>query len=211
VSPERQWWLRTLAVFQSPRAVFAALRPDSDEEAAARQEPITALVWLAGIAVVLATRARGRFLDDPEIDEVLLPVLAFIAGGIYGVAAYWLGGAFLHAGLRGAGGRGSFRRARHVLAFASAPLALSLFLVWPLRLAIYGADSFRTGGNDEGAGVLAFDGLSAAFGLWSFALLVLGVSVIERWTIVRALVAVALAVLAIAAVTAFVLLPLTAA
>jgi hypothetical protein len=211
VTPERQWWLRTLAVFQSPRSVFAALRNDSDEQAAARQEPITALVFLAGIAGILSTGASGRFLDDPAVDEVVLPVLAFVAGGFYGIASYWIGGAFLHAGLRGAGGQGSFRRARHVLAFAAAPLALSLVVVWPLRLAIYGTDSFRTGGSDEGTGALAFEALFGAFGLWSFVLLVLGVSVVQRWTVVRALVAVALAVLAIAAVTAFVVLPLTAA
>jgi hypothetical protein len=29
-SSERDWWLRILAVFQAPYAVFAALRDDSD-------------------------------------------------------------------------------------------------------------------------------------------------------------------------------------
>lgn len=211
MSPERQWWLRTLAVFQSPRTVFAALRDDSEAQAAARQEPITAIVFLAGIAGILSTGATGKLLDDPAIDGLLVAVLAFLTGGLYGVASYWIGGAFLHAGLRGAGGGGSFRRARHLLAYSAAPLALSLVAVWPLRLAIYGSDTFRTGGNDEGAGPLAFEAASAAFAVWSVALLVLGVSVVHRWTAVRALVAVALAVLAVAAVTAFVLLPLTAA
>jgi len=36
--------------------------------------------------------------------------------------------------------------------FASAPLALSLLLVWPVRLAIYGDDLFRSGGSDTGTG-----------------------------------------------------------
>jgi hypothetical protein len=51
---ERAWWLRTLAVLQAPTPVFAALRDDSQEAAAARQEPVTAIVLLAGIASVLA-------------------------------------------------------------------------------------------------------------------------------------------------------------
>ena len=210
MSPERQWWLRTLAVFQSPRAVFGALRDDSEEQATARQEPIIAIVLLAGIAGILSAGATGRLLDDPAIDRVLVAVLAFLTGALYGAVSYWIGGLFLHAGLRGAGGQGSFRRARHLLAFAAAPLALSLFVVWPLRLAIYGSDTFRTGGEDEGAGPLLFEAATGAFALWSLALLVLGVSAVHGWAWTRALVAVALAVLAVAAVTALVLLPLTA-
>jgi hypothetical protein len=211
VSPERQWWLRTLAVFQSPRAVFAALRDDSDEQATARQEPIIAIVLLSGIAGILSAGATGRLLDDPAIDGLLVAVLAFLTGALYGAVSYWIGGLFLHAGLRGAGGQGSFRRTRHVLAFAAAPLALSLFVVWPLRLAIYGSDTFRTGGSDEGLGPVVFEAVTGGFVLWSVALLVLGVSVVHGWAWVRALVAVALAVLAVAAVTALILLPLAAA
>jgi hypothetical protein len=210
VSPERQWWLRTLAVFQSPRAVFGALRDDSEEQATARQEPIIAIVLLAGIAGILSAGATGRLLDDPAIDRLLVAVLAFLTGALYGAVSYWIGGLFLHMGLRGAGGQGSFRRARHLLAFAAAPLALSLFVVWPLRLAIYGSDTFRTGGEDKGAGPLLFEAATGAFALWSLALLVLGVSAVHGWAWTRALVAVALAVLAVTAVTALVLLPLAA-
>ena len=209
MSPERQWWLRTLAVFQSPRAVFSALRDDSEEQATARQEPIIAIVLLAGIASILSAGATGRLLDDPAIDGLLVAVLAFLTGALYGAVSYWIGGLFLHTGLRGAGGQGSFRRTRHILAFAAAPLALSLFVVWPVRLAIYGSDTFRTGGEDEGIGLQVFEGITGAFVLWSVALLVLGVRVVQGWRWGRALVAVALAVLAIAVVTALVLLPLT--
>lgn len=210
MSPEREWWLRTLAVFQSPRAVFGALRDDSEEQATARQEPIIAIVLLAGIAGILSAGATGRLLDDPAIDRLLVAVLAFLTGALYGAVSYWMGGLFLHVGLRGAGGKGSFRRSRHLLAFAAAPLALSLFVVWPLRLAIYGSDTFRTGGDDQGLGPLVFDAVTGAFVLWSAALLVLGVSAVQGWAWTRALVAVALAVLAVAAVTALVLLPLAA-
>ena len=208
-SPERQWWLRTLAVFQAPRAVFAALRDDSDEGAGARQEPVLALVFLAGIAGVLLTGARERFLDDPQIDTLLVVVLVFLTGGIYGAATYWLGGGALLFGLRAAGARGSYRRARHVLAFAAAPFVLMLLLVWPIRLALYGGDSFRTGGGDEGGGGMALDGLAAAFVLWSLALLVYGISVVERWTVVRAAVSVALVVLALLVVSLPFVIPLS--
>jgi hypothetical protein len=207
-NPDREWWLRTLAVFQSPRAVFAALRDDRDVEATARQEPVLALVFLAGIAGVLFTSASGRFLDDPAVDALLVAVLVFLAGAMYGFAVYWLGGGALYVGLRGAGSRGSYRRARHVLAFAAAPLALSLLVVWPLRLAVYGTDSFRTGGDDSGIGAWVFEGLTAAFAVWAAGLLVLGISVVERWTVVRAGVALALCFLALALLSVPFVIPL---
>jgi hypothetical protein len=208
-SPERQWWLRTLAIFQSPRAVFAALRDDSEEQAAARQEPVLALVFLAGIAGVLSARETGRLLDYREIDAVLVAVVTFLSGGIYAFVTYWLGGALLHLGIRAAGGEGSYRRSRHVLAFAAAPLALSLLLVWPLRLAVYGGDSFRAGGADEGAGYWIFTGISIGFAAWAFVLLVLGVSVVQRWTLGRAAVSIALIGLTLAIITTALLIPLS--
>jgi hypothetical protein len=203
VSPEREWWLRTLAVFQSPRAVFAALRDDSQEQAAARQEPVLALVLLAGMEGILLTDASGRFLDEPLADDSLAvaAVLVFLAGAIYGAASYWLGGALLHVGLRGAGGSGSYRQARHLLAFAAVPLALSLVVVWPVRLAVYGGDSFRTGGADEGAGKAVFDALSAVFVAWALGLLALGIAVVNRWSVLRALVSLALVLLAVLVIT----------
>jgi hypothetical protein len=208
-SPERQWWLRTLAIFQSPRAVFAALRDDSEEQAAARQEPVLAIVFLAGIAGVLSARETGRLLDPWEIDAVLVAVVVFLSGGFYAFVSYWLGGGLLHLGIRAAGGEGSYRRSRHILAFAAAPLALSLLLVWPVRLAVYKGDSFRTGGADEGAGFWVFTGISIAFAAWALALLVLGVSIVQRWTIGRAAVSIALIGLTLAIVTTALLIPLS--
>jgi hypothetical protein len=210
VSPERQWWLRTLAIFQSPRPVFAALRNDSEEQAGARQEPVLAIILLAGIAGVLSARETGRLLDYWEIDLVEVVLLAFLTGGVYAFASYWIGGALLHLGIRAAGGEGSYRRSRHLLAFAAAPLALSLIVVWPVRLAVYGSDSFKRGGDDEGTGQWIFTAVSIAFAVWATALLVLGVSVVQRWSLGRAAVSIALIALTLAIITAALLIPLSA-
>jgi hypothetical protein len=194
MSAERAWWLRTLAIFQSPRAVFAALRDDSESDAAARQEPVLALVLLAGIAGVLLAGSTGKLLDQDLVDNSLLvvAVLVFFTGGIYGAATYWLAGGLLHTGIRGAGGRGTYRTSRHILAFSAAPLVLTLLAVWPLRLAVYGRDLFRSGGADEGLGNWIFTGLIGVFVLWSLALLALGISVVHRWTFLRGVIALAL-------------------
>ena len=193
-SLERAWLLRALLVLQSPRAVFAALRDDSDDAARARQEPVTALVGLAGIAGVLWTPVAGRLLDDPAVDGLLVAVWAFVGGGIYGVFSYFAGGTLLFLGLRSAGSAGTFRRARHLFAFALAPVALSLLVVWPLRLAAYGADVFRTGGDDRGSGDALFVALELAFVAWSAVLLVVGTRAVHAWPWRRALEGVVLAV-----------------
>jgi hypothetical protein len=190
---ERAWLVRALLVLQSPRPVFAALRDDSDAVAKARSEPILALIWLAGIACVLATPVAGRLLDDYEFDGILIAVWAFLGGGLFGVAVYFAGGAVMQLAGRALGTRGSYRRARHVLGFSAAPLALSLFLYWPIRIAIQGSDMFRSGGSDGGH-VLA--DLFYVFVAWTLVLLVLGVRTVHGWSWPRAAATVVLAAVA---------------
>ena len=210
-SPERLWWLRTLAIFQSPRAVFEALRDDSKEQVEARQEPVLALVLLAGVAAVLLAPSTGRLLDEDLVDNSLavVAVLLFLTGGLYGAATYWIGGAALFVGLKGTGSRGNYRRARQLLAFAAAPLVLGLVLVWPVRLAVYGNDTFRSGGSDTGTAVTVFDAILALFAVWAFGLLVYGISIVERWSVLRAAVSLALMLLGIVIVTLPFLIPLS--
>jgi len=195
---EREWLLRTLLVLQRPRAVFAALRDDDDAGAAARQEPMTALVLLAGVAGVLSTSVAGHLLDDPDFDGLLVAVWAFLGGGVYGIAAYWLLGALVYGVAYAFGGLGSYRRARHVVGFAAAPLALSLFILWPIGIAAFGGDLFRSGGSDGGNGGGVFTLAQLAFGAWAATLLVIGVRAVHGWTRLRSLAVVALALAPVA-------------
>ena len=190
---ERAWLLRAVLVLQSPRAVFAAIRDDSDEAAEARQEAAGAIVWLAGIAGVLATSVASRFLTNPSRDWLVLFAWAFIAGGIYGFALYLALGKVLHVGLRRLGSQGSFRRARHLLAYSAAPIALALVLYWPIRIAIYGDDLFKFGGDDGNAAGDASAWLFYAFVAWALVLLVIGVRTVHGWTWQRSLAGVATA------------------
>jgi hypothetical protein len=199
---ERAWWLRTLAVLQSPRSVFGALRDDSVEAAASRQEPVTAIVILAGIGAVLASPATGRLMDDFAIDGLTAAIIVFLQGGLYGCVAYWLAGGMLYFVAEHLGSRGSYRRSRHVLAYASVPLVLSLVVIWPLRLALYGEDVFRSGGRDAGLGGHVFVGLELVFATWSVGLLVVGIRAVHAWTWPRAIAACVLAVALTAALIA---------
>jgi hypothetical protein len=190
---ERTWWLRTAAVLVAPRAVFVSLRDESAEAAEARQEPILLIVGLAGIAGVLGTAAFRRALNDGSVSVSLVAVLAFIAGGLYALTVYWLGGGLLYRASRRLGSQGTWLRSRHVLALAATPLALSLLTLWPIRIAVYGTDLFRSGGNDYGTGDAVFGGIYYAVVAWSVALLVIGVRSVHGWTWPRSLAAVALA------------------
>jgi hypothetical protein len=189
----RDWWLRTLLVLQRPRPVFVALRDDSKESMSDRAEPVLLVILLAGIAGVLSTRSAGQLMDDGDYDNLLVAVWAFLAGGVYGIFGYFAFGAVLHGGGRALGSQGTYRRARHVLAFAATPIALSLVL-WPIKLAVYGDSLFRSGGSDHRAGSRVFDVLELGFLAWAAVLLVIGVRAVHGWTWARATAACALAV-----------------
>ena len=189
----RSWWLRAPAVLVAPRAVFVSLRDESEEAVEARQEPLMAIAGLAGISAVLATPVARQLLNDASFSESLIPVWAFLGGMLYAVAVYWLGGGLLYGAARRFGGLGSYRRARSLIALSGAPLALALFTVWPVRIAIYGQDLFRTGGTDWGPGDRTFGGLTYFAFAWSAVLLVIGVRSVHGWSWGRSLATVALA------------------
>jgi hypothetical protein len=180
----REWWLRALLVLSAPRAVFVALRRD-DPDDSLRAEPVLAIVFLAGIAFVLSTRTASHLMDDPDYDWTLVAVWSFLAGGLYGGIAYWVLGGVLHGSSVAFGSEGSYRRARHVLAFAAVPVALSL-LAWPVKLALYGAAVFRGGAPGTGGAADLFGVIWVGACVWAAALLVIGVRSVHGWSWPRA-------------------------
>jgi hypothetical protein len=189
---ERSWWLRAPLVLVAPRAIFASLRDESEAEVEARQEPLFLIATLASISVVLVSPTFRHMLNGGA-SLVLIPVLAFIAGALYAAAVFWLGGGLLYGAGRRLGSEGTWRRARHVLALAATPLALSLLTFWPIRIAVYGQDLFRTGGDDYGRGDAVFGGVYLGFVAWSVWLLLIGVRTVHGWTWAKAAVTIALA------------------
>src|SRR5262249_14087901 len=86
------------------------------------------------------------------------------------------------------GSRGTYRRSRHVLGFALAPLALALVMFWPIRIAVEGRDLFRYGGSDGGH---VFADTFYGFVAWSVVLLLIGVRAGHGWGRARAVAAAA--------------------
>jgi hypothetical protein len=185
------WWLRALLVPQAPGPVFAHLRDDSREAAEDRQDVVASIAFLVGVALTLASAAAGSFADDPARGGIVIPVWLFIAGVFVAILNYWLAGGVLFLALNILGGEGSYRRARHLLAFAAVPIALSLVLL-PVRLALYGGDIFRSGGSDSGVGLEVFTGLEIGFAVWAVVLLAIGIRTLERWAWARTAIALGL-------------------
>jgi hypothetical protein len=206
---EQEWWRRLPALITNPRPFFAALADDSDDATEARQEPLIAVAFLAGISIFLSTNTAAHVFDDADIrnDALLLLVEAIFAGALVAIQNVWIVGGALHLGARALDGEGSYRQARAVVGFASAPFILSLLLVWPVRLAVYGGDLFTRGGADEGVGGDVFRWIDAAFGIWALGLLLLGVRTVNGWSWLRTLGAAALTALVFAGI-AFVLVAL---
>ncbi len=177
---ERRWWRRTIEVLRRPRDVFTALAEDDEDDVVARQEPILAIVLLAGIGGILLTPAWGTLFDDSSVDWLVLAVVTFVGGLFYGAFGYLLLGIAVWLGARGAGATESARQARHVLAFSVVPLALSPVVTVPVALVGYGGDFFRSGGADGGAGRAVVVGLGLAFVAWSAGLLALGLRTTYR-------------------------------
>jgi hypothetical protein len=189
---EHEWWRRLPRVLWRPREVFSEL-DGSEETAEALQEPMVAVTVLAGIAMFLATTTAGRLFDDPEFDWLLVAVEAFLVGVLVAFQTYWIGGAGLLLGLRSLGSLARYRTARHVIGLSLMPFVLALLALWPVRLAAFGGDVFRSSGSDEGVTGDILMGVDAAFALWVLVLVAVGVSTVERWSVARAIAASAFA------------------
>jgi hypothetical protein len=157
-----------------PRSVFVALAETDDVDVDARAEPVLAITVLAGVAAVLVTPEWGTLMNDPTVDVLVVVVLTFVAGLLYGAAAYFLLGLALWLGARAVGVEAPFKIARQLVAFAALPIALSLAVVVPAIVLGYGEDWFRSGGDDSGSGRTLVTLVSLAFVAWSLVLVAVG-------------------------------------
>lgn len=196
----RRWWHLLPRVLTDPVRVFGALREDDEDDVAARQEPILAIVLLAGMAGAVLTPTWGTLLDEGSVDGLVAAVLTFIGGGAAGAVAYVIVGLALWVGIRGAGSLEPARLVRQTAALAALPIALSLFVTVPVALIAFGGDYFRSGGSDEGVGHALVVAIGLAFVAWSLGLLVVGLRVAVRLPWRGVLVATALATVAVATV-----------
>jgi hypothetical protein len=198
----RAWWRRLPRLLVAPEEVFRALRSDDEADVEGRSEPILAIVLLAGMAGIVLTPAWGTLLDEPTVDGLVVAVVTFVGGLMYGAAGYYLLGLVVWLGAKGMGATEPYRLARQVVGLAALPLALSLFVTVPLAVLLFGGDWLRTGGSDEGVAGWIVLGLGLGAVAWSAALLVVGLRATFRlpWRGVAGALALAAVLLAALAV-----------
>ena len=185
----------------SPRSVFFALREDDRgrRRGALRAAPARRLARRHGRGARDADRRRD-ILDNPEYDALLLAIWAFIAGGLYGVVGYFVLGFALYFGVRLLGSLGTSAARARPSASRSCRSRCRCSSLLPLRLALYGGDTFRGGGADEGSGERVLLALQLGFVAWSLALLVVGVACRHGWSWLRTLAALGAAAALLAAI-----------
>jgi len=166
----RLWWRRVPRMLWAPRGVLVALRQTDEDDQLARQEPILAVVLLAGMTAVLLM--GGTLVDDRTVDGLVAAAVTFMAGGLYGAAGYFVLGLGVMIGVRGANGEGTFRQARHLVAFSAVPVAAAFLVVAPAVALVYGVDYFRGAAPSSSGRVMLVLGLP--FVAWSAGLLVAG-------------------------------------
>jgi hypothetical protein len=170
----REWWHLLPRVLTRPVDVFVALREEDETDVEARSEPILAIVVVAGMAGILLTPAWGTLLDDESLDWIVVAVVTFIGGLLYGAAGYFLLGFVVWLGARGVGVDTRSRPARQLVGFSAVPFALSIVVTLPAIVLAFGSDWFRTGGSDDGTGRVIVTSVGLAFALWSLGLLAVG-------------------------------------
>ena len=170
----RRWWRLVPRVLTRPVEVFVALREDDETDVEARSEPILAIVIVAGTAGILVTPAWGTLLDEESLDWIVLAVVTFIGGLLYGAFGYFLLGLVVWLGARAVGVDTRARKTRQVVGFSGLPLAISIVVTLPAIVLAFGNDWFRTGGSDDGSGRIIVVSAGLAFALWSLGLLAVG-------------------------------------
>lgn len=179
---ERECWARLPRLLVAPTPVLAELRDESTEAADARQEPLVAVLFVAGIAMFLSLVALeppyGRFDSLSGFSLVLETILG---GALVGLSNFWLGGALVYLGTRGLGATSGYRLGRHIAGLATAPFILALVFVWPVRLALNGADLFRSSRGDRGIAGDVFRGIDVLLLAWTLLLVLIGIRESQRW------------------------------
>ncbi len=181
----------------APAEVLSELEDESREAADARQEPLVAILFLAGIAMFVGLAAIEPPYDRYHTDFSVFNLVfeSILGGALVAISNFWLGGALVYLGTRGLGALTGYRQARHLAGLATAPFVLALVLVVPIRVAVYGTDLFRAEGGDASTGGHIFIAIDALLLAWTLALLLVGIKVTQRWSWGRAAAALGVAAL----------------
>jgi hypothetical protein len=165
------------------------------------------LTFAFGIALVYALLWHGNYgVREPQL--ITLLGIGLLAGPVLGVILFFALSRLLTAASRVTGRKITGRNAFALFAYAASPVVLSLVLVFPIEIAVFGVYLFDSNPPPIVLNPLAFiilAGLDVIAGVWSLVLLGIGIRVMGGCS---RLVSVVLTALATAAIVALFLIRL---
>lgn len=146
---------------------------------------LSALFGIALVYGIVWFRHAGNSIADP----VLLGATGLILGPPVGLVLVGLFAVAMTRVSRMLGGKASLRNSHAVAAFATIPIVCSLVLVFPVELAVFGFDLFRSNPHPMVINPLAYTtliGFNALAIAWSWWLVLEGAIVANSFTRLRA-------------------------
>ncbi|NVJ48067.1 MAG: YIP1 family protein [Cytophagia bacterium] len=148
------------------------------------------LLFLVGVVGGLDRAARNNLGDTNDLVSIIL-MSVVISGGL-GWISYYIYSAFVSISGNWMGGKAKTADVMRVVTYSSIPLILSL-LVLVLQIAVFGIDFFRTGYDPYSSGVVGvivgiLGGIvQIILSLWTAIIFVIGISVIQKFSIGKAI------------------------
>lgn len=148
------------------------------------------LLFLAGISSAFDRASSRNLGDNSSIVFVILSCI--IGGGLFGWLGYYIYAALLSWTGRWIDGKGNTESIYRILTYSMIPSVLSLLLLIP-QIVIYGNQIFQTEGYLMDAGILAniifyFSIiLEVILGIFTIVFAVIGISVVQNFSIGKAI------------------------
>ena len=169
-------------IWTSPKIVFKFINDNL------YNKHITPLLLAAGISNAMDRAVMKNAGDSMSLVGVIL--LSAVIGGLFGWISYYIYGALLSWTGKWLDGKGNTDAIVRMLAYAAIPSIAALVLLVP-KVLIYGNGVFQSESNFLGSGTilnLVFYTCviaESALGIWTIVLSIIGLSVVQKFSIVK--------------------------
>ena len=171
-------------IWTSPRKIFTRI---NDED---YSKYVVVLLALSGISRAFGQAANQNWGDRMSIWVIL--GVCIIAGGLIGWVSYYIYAALISWTGKWLKGEGNTDSILNIMAYAMLPSIVALIFLVP-QIGVYGNEMFKADGDIVNAGLISniFVYLSLflelAFAIWAIILIVIGVSVVQKFSIGKAI------------------------
>jgi len=171
-------------IWTSPRKIFKRI---NDED---YSKYVMVLLAISGISRAFGQASNQNWGDKMSIWAILATCI--IAGGLIGWVSYYIYAALISWTGKWLKGEGNTNSILNIMAYAMLPSIVALVFLVP-QIGVYGNEIFKADGDIVSAGVISniFVYLSSflqlAFGIWAIILIVIGVSVVQKFSIGKAI------------------------